>query len=60
MKCQTCDGCGKIANDDDRSPWTHWERLPPGSDVAVRLGMVRPMTCPDCDGSGNKPEPPKE
>lgn len=51
-KCQKCDGCGRIANDDDESPWTAWEQLPPASDLAVRLGLVRPETCPDCGGSG--------
>lgn len=51
-KCQKCDGCGRIANDDDQSPWTFWEQLPPVSDLAVRLGLVRPETCPDCGGSG--------
>lgn len=47
-KCSTCDGCGQVANTDDREPWTAWEDLPPGSDLAVRLGLVRPVPCPDC------------
>jgi hypothetical protein len=52
--CQRCDGCGSIANSDSGEPWTQWERLPPGSDLAVRMGLVRPIPCPDChsqDGS---------
>lgn len=51
-KCVACDGCGKVANDEDRSPWTRWESLPPGSDLAVKLGLVRPETCDACGGTG--------
>ena len=43
-------GCGQIANDDDASPWAVWEALEPPSDMAVRLGFVRPMPCPECEG----------
>lgn len=52
MKCEACDGCGKVANDEDRSPWTQWANLPPGSDIAVRMGLVRPETCVECGGTG--------
>jgi hypothetical protein len=55
-KCSKCDGCGKIANDDDQSPWTFWEQLPPGSDIAVRMGLVKPIACPKCGGSGEAKE----
>jgi hypothetical protein len=51
-KCLKCDGCGRIANDDDGTPWTAWENLPVKSAAAVMLGLVRPVTCPECDGSG--------
>lgn len=51
-KCMRCDGCGQIANSDDGEPWTAWEALPPGSDLAVRLGLVYPIPCPACDGRG--------
>lgn len=54
MKCARCEGCGKIANDDDGSPWTAWESLPPGSDLAVRAGIVRPIQCPGCEGRGTR------
>jgi hypothetical protein len=50
--CPACDGCGQVADSDDREPWTVWASLPPGSDLAVRAGMVRPMPCPRCAGSG--------
>lgn len=35
-----------------------WESLPPGSDLAVRLGFVHPEACPDCDGTGQTQDPP--
>jgi len=51
--CPRCDGCGRIANDVDGTPWSFWEALPPGSDGAVRAGIVQPVTCPDCGGKGS-------
>lgn len=47
-KCMRCDGCGKIADSDDGEPWTAWEDLPPGSDIAVKMGIVKPIPCPVC------------
>jgi hypothetical protein len=52
--CPKCDGCGKIANDDDQSPWTFWEALTPPSNMAVTLGLVKPVECPDCNGTGER------
>lgn len=54
-RCPRCQGCGKIANDDDGSPWTAWENLPPGSDAAVKMGIVKPIECPSCLGTGKPP-----
>lgn len=51
-KCVRCEGCGKVATSDDREPWTYWENLPPGADLAVQLGLVRPEKCTDCEGTG--------
>ena len=51
-KCRKCQGDGKVANTDDQEPWSAWESLPPGSDIAVQMGLVRPITCPVCGGSG--------
>jgi hypothetical protein len=31
-----------------------WEDLPPGSDIAVRIGLVVPIPCPDCGGTGKR------
>ncbi|MFN3005124.1 hypothetical protein [Mycolicibacterium wolinskyi] len=50
--CRKCVGDGQIANDDDGTPWSAWANLPPGADLAVRMGLVRPVQCPDCKGTG--------
>lgn len=51
-ECPTCAGCGRVANDDERTPWKYWAELPLQSSAAVLLGVVRPVSCPDCGGTG--------
>ena len=51
--CPTCQGCGKVANSNDGEPWTVWEKLSPGADLAVRAGIIYAVTCPRCGGSGS-------
>ena len=51
-QCPRCDGCGKVADTDEQEPWTAWETLPPGSDLAVKMGIVKPIPCPSCEGKG--------
>ncbi|MFI6304308.1 hypothetical protein ACIBCH_20755 [Amycolatopsis thailandensis] len=51
--CTRCMGDGKIANTENGEPWSAWSTLLSGSDVAVRMGFVRPIDCPDCDGHGS-------
>jgi len=51
-ECPTCAGCGQIANDDDATPWKYWAELEPPANLAVVMGIVRPLTCVDCGGSG--------
>jgi DnaJ-class molecular chaperone len=51
-ECPKCAGCGQIANDEKKTPWKYWADLPPGSDLGVRMGLVRPETCPRCKGTG--------
>lgn len=53
-KCMKCEGCGRIANDDDGTPWTYWENLPLKSGLAVMAGLVRPQPCPACNGTGEQ------
>lgn len=51
-KCDRCEGCGKIANTRDAEPWSAWEELPAQSAIAIRMGWVKPIPCPECGGSG--------
>jgi transposase len=50
--CPQCEGSGQVANDDEGTPWQHWLDLPLHSASAVLLGVVRPITCPTCNGTG--------
>ena len=52
--CDTCDGCGKVADSQAQEPWTHWMALPVESLSAVMAGLVNPITCPTCNGTGKK------
>lgn len=52
--CTKCLGWKRIANDDDQSPWKFWAELPPPSNLAVQLGLVVPIECPACHGTGRK------
>jgi hypothetical protein len=54
-KCPRCAGCGKIANTEDGQAWTHWLALPLASSLAVAWGIVKPIACPVCSGSGKRP-----
>jgi hypothetical protein len=53
--CTKCLGWKKIANDDDQLSWKHWAELPPPSNIAVQLGLVFPIDCPRCLGTGKEP-----
>ena len=52
-KCRQCDGCGKVADTNDQEPWTAWTSLPPQSAIAVVAGIVKPIDCPICGGTGD-------
>ena len=53
--CDRCDGCGQIADSDEGEAWWTWATLPVPSNMAVTMGVVKPIPCPDCDGTGAKP-----
>jgi hypothetical protein len=55
--CNRCDGCGQIANSESGEPWSDWLDLPIRSSAAVLAGLVRPISCPTCKGSGLEQEP---
>lgn len=46
--CPKCNGEKRVANTEDEEPWSAWASLPPGSDAAVKMGIVRPKPCPRC------------
>lgn len=48
--CPKCRGCGRVANTKRQEPWTAWENLPLISSASVLLGIVKPITCPECGG----------
>lgn len=52
--CFRCMGCGKIANDEEGSPWSYWAKVPFESAAAIILGVIKPITCPECGGAGVK------
>jgi hypothetical protein len=33
-------------------PWTHWQELPTAASFAIRLGLIFPIECPECGGTG--------
>lgn len=49
--CQRCLGWKQV-DDGGHQSWKYWANLPSPSDIAVRMGLVRPVQCPDCKGSG--------
>lgn len=59
-KCTKCDGCGKVANDEDQTPWTFWLNLPLQASGAILAGLVRPIDCPKCGGTGKASNADKE
>ena len=50
LECPTCEGCGEVADTEEREPWTAWTSLPLQGSLAVLAGMVCPIPCPDCQG----------
>lgn len=50
--CPKCLGEGKVANSDDQEPWSMWTNLPLKSAAAVLVGLVKPIDCPRCNGTG--------
>ncbi len=53
-KCLKCGGCGQVADTEDQEPWSYWLELPLQSATAVLLGIVKPIDCPECSGTGLK------
>lgn len=54
--CQRCLGWKRVANSDDGESWKYWAELRPPENLAVTLGVVRPVVCPRCGGTGREPD----
>ena len=54
--CQKCYGWKRVANTDEMESWKYWAELPVQSAVAVAMGLVKPIECPHCKGTGTEPE----
>lgn len=51
--CGRCAGCGYL--DGEGQPFKYWLELPVQSALALQMGLVRPVECDDCKGSGFQP-----
>ena len=49
--CTLCNGEQVTDNNEEereRAPWSWWQALTPPADIAVRLGIVKPIPCSRC------------
>lgn len=53
--CRHCLGWKKIANSTDGESWKYWAELPSPENLAVVIGVVFPVDCPRCQGTGKEP-----
>jgi hypothetical protein len=51
-KCQRCQGWKQIDDGDEGISWKYWAELPVQSAIAVTMGIVKPIVCPRCNGTG--------
>jgi hypothetical protein len=54
--CPVCLGWKRVDDGDDPCSWKYWAELPEQSAIAVRMGLVRPVVCPRCGGTGQEGE----
>jgi len=53
--CEQCLGWKRVDNAEQQS-WKYWAELPEQSALAVRIGLVKPVECPRCHGTGIEPD----
>ncbi len=54
LQCDKCAGCGYITDGESADPWKYWAELPYQSSFAIQVGLVKPIKCPVCKGTGEK------
>jgi len=52
--CEQCLGW-KCVDDGDGQSWKYWAELPAQSRIAIKMGLVTPVECPRCGGTGKEP-----
>ncbi len=57
-KCKLCQGWKRIDNGDEGISWKFWDELPSPSNIAVQMGIIKPIECPHCHGTGIEPNQP--
>ena len=53
--CQQCLGWKRIDDGSEGTSWKHWAELSAPANLAVQLGVVKPIECPRCAGTGREP-----
>jgi NTP pyrophosphatase (non-canonical NTP hydrolase) len=52
--CQQCLGWKRV-DDSEGASWKHWAGLPGQSAIVVQMGLIKPIECPRCHGTGVEP-----
>jgi hypothetical protein len=50
--CELCLGWKRVDDGEEPVSWKAWAEIPPPHNIAVQLGLVRPVECPRCEGTG--------
>lgn len=53
--CTQCLGWKRVS-DGAKLSWKYWAEMPAPSNFAVQAGLVKPITCPHCKGTGVEPQ----
>ena len=52
--CEQCLGWKRV-DDGEGASWKYWAELPAQSAIGIQLGLIKPVECPRCHGSGIEP-----
>ena len=53
--CTLCLGWKRVDDGADGISWKFWAELPAPQAIAVKMGLVKPIVCPRCGGTGIEP-----